>query len=114
LLDRVRDQAVDAGADATVSLGRRLLTRILRRTEPTPAIEAALTDLTNEPDDEDFSSALRAQIKKALRADDQLRADLSAMLAAEQTRIVASGERSVAAHTISGIVATGDNPTIQR
>ena len=84
VLDRVRDQVSDAGADATVSLGRRLLLRLLGRSESAAAIEGAVVDLAEYPSDEDFQAAVRAQIKKALRDDAQLRTDLAALLADAQ------------------------------
>jgi hypothetical protein len=112
VLDKVRDDTADATADATVSLGRRLIRRLLRREESRPMIEATVTDLAANPDDEDYQAALRAQIRKALAADPTLADDLHTMLAhgGAPISITASGERSVAAQTIYGSVHTGNTP----
>jgi len=73
-------KAQETAADETVSLGRRLLQRLARREESRPRLEAAVADVADAPDDEDFTAALRAQIKKALAADAQLAADIAEML----------------------------------
>ncbi len=114
VLDHVEDEATDAAADATVGLGRRLLRRLLRRPESSAAIGSAVTDVAEHPDEEDYTAALRVQIRKALDADPQLADEVSGMLTNAGVSIVASGDRAVAAQNISGIVITGDNSTIQR
>jgi hypothetical protein len=114
VLDHVEDDATDAAADATVGLGRRLLRRLLGRAESRAAIESAVTDVAEDPDDEDSTAALRLQIRKVLQADPKLAEDVSGMLTSAGVNIVASGERSVAAQEISGIVVTGDHSNIQR
>jgi hypothetical protein len=114
VLDHVEDEATDAAADATVSLGRRLLRRLLGRPESRAAIQTAVTDVAERPDEEDYAAALRVQIRKALEADPQLASDVSGMLTGAGVSIVASGDRAVAAQDISGIVVTGDNSSIQR
>ncbi len=114
VLDHVEDEATDAAADATVGLGRRLLRRLLRRPESSAAIGSAVTDVAEHPDEEDYTAALRVQIRKALDADPQLADEVSGMLTKAGITIVASGDRAVAAQNISGIVITGDNSTIQR
>jgi len=114
VLDHVEDEATDAAADATVGLGRRLLRRLLGRPESSAAIGSAVTDVAEHPDEEDYTAALRVQIRKALDADPQLADEVSGMLTNAGVSIVASGDRAVAAQNISGIVITGDNSTIQR
>ncbi len=110
----VLTRAQDAAAEATVGLGHRVLARILHREASRPAIESAVTDLAHDPTDEDFQATLRAQIKKALREDPELTRELTAMLNAAGPTINASGTRSIATQTNSGIANTGDNATIQR
>ncbi|GAB7049390.1 hypothetical protein [Catenuloplanes indicus] len=108
-LEKVRSTVVDQAADATVGLGHRLLNRILRRDESREVIEGAIVDVAaGEPDSEE---ALRLQIRKALAADPELARDVLGMLPAGTVAVNASGERSVAAQTISGTVITGDNNT---
>jgi hypothetical protein len=80
VLDRVRDQTTEAGADATVSLGHRVLLRLLGRRESAPAIEGAVTTLAEDPVDDDNRAALLIQVRKALKADDQLCTDLVDLL----------------------------------
>jgi hypothetical protein len=106
VIDRVRDAAADATADATVSAGRRLLRRILRRDESAMPVTEAVRDLVEDPADDDRVAALRLQLRKALAADPQLAADVTAILAGVAT--TAAGPRSVAVQQNSGIVQTGD------
>lgn len=104
----------EVAADATVGLGGRLLRRLLGREESAPLVEAAVLDVAEDPADEDRLAALRWQIRKAVAADPRLAAELSEMLASAGVTITASGERSVAGHTISGVVITGDGGQVTR
>jgi hypothetical protein len=110
VLDHVQDDA----AEATAGLGRRALQRIFgprKKGEPLPE---PVADAVADPQDEDATAALRLAIRKALTADPQLRTDVEGMLAGAGVTVTASGERSIAAQTITGIAATGDNTTINR
>ncbi|HET9169604.1 MAG TPA: hypothetical protein VFN97_09210 [Actinospica sp.] len=104
----VFDKVDEVAADATVGLGLKLLRRI-KGGKKHPALQEAVTDVADNPADEDFAAALRAQLKKAVGADSALGADLEQLLRSAPGAIVAGGERSVAVGTNSGIVATGDN-----
>jgi hypothetical protein len=108
-LDRVRDAVVDQASEATVGVGHRLLNRILGRAESRQVIEGAIADVA--AGEEDSEAALRMQIRKALAADPELAVEVARMLPAGSVSVQASGARSVAAHTISGNVSTGDNAT---
>ncbi|KRV50893.1 hypothetical protein AQ490_13145 [Wenjunlia vitaminophila] len=103
-------QAEDAPAGATVSLGQRLLHRIIGRPGSQPGVEGAVAELAEEPDDADAQGALRRQIKKVLLGDEELAADLAHMVGGYPggATITASGHRAVAAQTIHGAVSTGD------
>jgi hypothetical protein len=114
VVNKVRDEAADATAEASVGLGRRLLHRLLRRQESAPAIETAVTDLAADPTDEDLLATLRVQVRKALTNDHDLAEEVSKMLDDGGVSITAAADRSIAAHTISGVASTGDNTTIQR
>ena len=110
-LDKVRDAVVDRASDATVGIGHRLLKRILRREESRPVIEGAIVDVA--AGEEEGAAALRLQIRKALAADPDLAREVATMLPAGSVSVQAVGVRSVAAHTISGNVSTGDNATFR-
>jgi hypothetical protein len=77
-------------------------------------LEAAVHDAAEAPEDADAAAALRQQVKRALREDAELRAELARLLPAlgETANVTASGERSIAAKTI-GTAVTGDNTTIR-
>jgi acyl-CoA reductase-like NAD-dependent aldehyde dehydrogenase len=109
-------RAESAAVDATANLGRRLLQAVWhRRDEQGRAeLEAAVQDAAKAPEDEDAAAAVRQQIKRALREDAELLAELARILpaAGETVNVTASGERSIAAKTI-GTAVTGDNTTIR-
>jgi hypothetical protein len=118
-------EAEDETASGIVGLGRRLLARLRRRGDSTdtarPQLEAAVADVTSDPDDQDFRAALRGQVKKALTGtdgveDQSLVADLESFLEAAGVRISAEGAGSVAVGHNEGIISTGHNArnTIRR
>lgn len=107
-------KTTDTVADATVSLGRRIVQRLWHRAEGRADLERAIGDLAEAPDDADFQAVLRVQLKRALRADPELAADLAQLLPAGGTSFTASGAGSVAVQTNSGIISTGDDTTIQQ
>ncbi|MGI5241036.1 hypothetical protein [Dactylosporangium sp. CA-139066] len=108
-LDKVRDEAAERAADATVTLGHRLLHMLLRRGQSRPALEGAVVDVAaGEPEGPD---ALRLQIRKALTADPVLAGEIAALLPAPSIRIEASGNRSIAIGTNYGIASTGNDST---
>jgi hypothetical protein len=108
----VLESAQDDAAEATVGLGRRLLQRIFGTRKAGEPLPKPLADAAADPNDEDTVAALRLAIRKALSADPGLRADVEGMLARGGATVTAAGERSVAAQTITGIAATGDNAMI--
>ncbi|WP_127506918.1 hypothetical protein [Actinoplanes solisilvae] len=110
VVQRVQDSA----ADATMGLGGRLLRRLLGREESAAAVADAAVDLAEDPADEDRVAAMRLQIRKALAADPALMVEIRELLAAEGVSVTASGERAIAAQTISGVAVTGDNAHITR
>jgi hypothetical protein len=110
VLAAVRDEA----ADATAGLGRRMLQRIFGTRTPGQLPEP-VADLAADPGDLDLQAALRVVIARMLAADPGLAGDLRGMFAgAPAVTVTASGERSIAAQTITGAAATGDNTTIIR
>lgn len=109
-------RAESAAVDATANLGRRILRAVWDRRDERGRVEleAAVRDAAEAPEDADAAAALRQQVKRALREDAGLSAELARMLpaAGETVNVTASGERSVAAKTI-GTAVTGDNATIK-
>ncbi|MBO1332583.1 hypothetical protein [Streptomyces sp. VRA16 Mangrove soil] len=117
----VLTRAEDAAVGATAHLGRRILGLVWRRRDEQGRgeLEAAVEDVAAAPKDDDAGAALRQQIKRALRDDDGLRAELAALLAEagsgsgeRSVHVTASGERSIAARTI-GTAVTGDGVTLR-
>ena len=107
----VLTRAEDAGASATVELGRRMLQWIWRRAGKPAALEEAVTDFAGAPTDEDALAALRLQLRKLLTQDESLRLELSELLP-ERTVVNQAGDRSVyVGRDNTGIISTGDNAT---
>jgi hypothetical protein len=107
-------KANDQAASATVGLGRRILQRVFG-TRAAGDVPAPVADLAASPDDADLQAALRVAIRKALEADAALADDLRGLLAAAPgVTVTASGERSIAAQSITGIASTGDDASITR
>jgi hypothetical protein len=106
-------KANDQAADATVGLGRRILQRIFG-TRAAGDVPPPVADLAADPDDPDLQAALRVAIRKLLADDPGLAGDLRGMLAGAAVTVTASGERSIAAQSITGVASTGDDATITR
>ena len=105
-------QARDQAAEATVGLGRRVLQRIFG-IRPPGDVPVVIADLAADPGDADLQAALRVEIRRVLAADLWLAAEVREMLAgAAVVAVSASGDRSVAAQSISGVASTGDDTTI--
>ncbi|SNY33454.1 RIP homotypic interaction motif-containing protein [Paractinoplanes atraurantiacus] len=79
VVQKVTDAAADAGADATVGVGRRLLRRLFTSGRG-EQIQAAVVEVAESPEDEASVAVLRAQLVKALSQDPQLLQDLSQIL----------------------------------
>ncbi|HEX6468945.1 MAG TPA: hypothetical protein VF069_07585 [Streptosporangiaceae bacterium] len=107
----VLTKAKDEAADASVTLGRRILRRLLRDRKPAAAapLESAVAELADDTDNADVREILTIRIKQLLAADDALAADVREMLAEAGGIVTASGDRSIAAQDISGIAQTGDH-----
>ncbi|MFD4828613.1 hypothetical protein ACFWPV_01975 [Streptomyces uncialis] len=81
-------------------------------------LETVVTEAAATPDDPDSLAALRQHIKRALREDPDLHAELLTLLRSAPTpepaplNVTASGERSIAAHHI-GTAVTGDHNTVR-
>ncbi|MFJ9031425.1 hypothetical protein ACIRQP_23420 [Streptomyces sp. NPDC102274] len=102
----------ESAVDATVSLGQRILQRLWSREESRSGLEQAIEEVADDPQDDDARAALRVQIRRILREDTALAAELAQLLPTRS--FTASGDRAVAVETNNGIVSTGDGATIQR
>jgi hypothetical protein len=112
--DKVLNQAQEDATEATIGLGRRVLQKIFGTRSAGEPLPEPLADAVADPEDEDVMAALRLAIRKALAADPQLHDEVEQILAGAGVTVTAAGERSIAAQTITGIAATGDNTTINR
>ncbi|MEV6612063.1 hypothetical protein [Kutzneria sp. NPDC051319] len=106
-------KAGDTAATESVKLGQRLLATLFSRAKAEEPVRSAVADLVSAIDDPDFQAALRAQLKKVLREDPALAAELSSMLA---TAGPSASERGIAiGGDNTGIASSGDGAiNIQR
>ncbi|WP_199441482.1 hypothetical protein [Umezawaea beigongshangensis] len=112
VLERVRDDTVDAAAEGSVGLGKELLRKLLSRGDASRRVEDAMVDLAENPEEQDNRDDLLLQVRKLLKQDPELREDLTGVLRTEGVVIAAIGERSFAARDVSGShVHVGDNHT---
>jgi hypothetical protein len=110
-------KAQDEAATATVGVGRRLVQRIFGTRDEGEEVPEVLADVITDPEDADNLGALRKAIRKALAADEELATQVREIVRDAQgagVHVIASGERSAAAHTNKGIIATGDGNTFPR
>ncbi|MCT9112993.1 hypothetical protein N4G69_47010 [Streptomyces mirabilis] len=108
----VLTRAQDAAADATVSLGQRILQLVWRHRDETgqTELERVVGEAADEQDDAYSTAVLSRLLKQALQNDPALREELAAVLptpAPGTVNVTASGERSIAAQRI-GTAITGD------
>jgi hypothetical protein len=73
-------KARDDAADATVSLGRRLLQKIFGQKDAGAPLPSGLADLAADPADGDALAACRLEVRKALSADPALVAEIRALM----------------------------------
>ncbi|MGC5361230.1 hypothetical protein ACPXCE_05990 [Streptomyces sp. DT24] len=105
-------RTTDAAADATASLGRRIVQRLWSREEHRGGLRQAIDEVAEDPQDDDAQAALRVQVRRILRQDAELTAELARLLPARS--FTASGDGAVAVETNHGVISTGDGATIQR
>ncbi|GAA4053848.1 hypothetical protein [Streptomyces shaanxiensis] len=101
-------RAEDVAASGTAHLGQRLLARLTgSRPQDTDGVARAVTDLAERRGGEDEQAALRVELRKLLRDDEDLRREL-ALLLPQNAAYSASGDRAVAVRHNEGIISTGD------
>jgi hypothetical protein len=96
---------VEGGKAAAKKVGKKLVTAIERRFKGKPSAEEALTDVKDNPQDEDFQAALRVQLKKAMKDDDKFAAELAELLEEAKTEAPATYNAAVYG---SGAIAQGE------
>jgi hypothetical protein len=102
------EQAVGTPA---ADISRQIWDRLGPVIERASAAAAAALDLAAAPDDIDARVALEWQIKKALDADESLKADIVRISEDLLRGRIAVGDRSVAvSDDVSGVIIAGDRP----
>jgi hypothetical protein len=106
--------AKEIGADAWKQ-AKFLWSKIGPKIKQNKSAEEAVRDLSETPTDPDLRTVAKVQIEKLIKQDKDLAGEVDKFfkdLKASGFTIAAIGERSVAAHTISGsTVVTGDQTT---
>lgn len=90
VVQKVTDAAGDAGADATVSLGRRLLRRLFA-SKRGDQVREAVTELGEQPGDKS-AAVLKAQVMKALTQEPGLADDLAQLLGGNYQVVVTNSQ----------------------
>ncbi|MGV9382075.1 hypothetical protein ACWDRB_40125 [Nonomuraea sp. NPDC003707] len=85
-------RANDEAADATVGWGRRILQRIFGTAESEADAPEAVRDLATDPENADLQAALRVQIGKALRVDEELVSAVQALVAQAGHQVMSAGQ----------------------
>ena len=110
----VSKQAAEKMGDGSWSMAKSIWQKLRgAKPETQTAIDSALNDVADDPDDTDTHAALRVKLRKALKEDSTLVEGLAQLLReAESTNI--EGERNVifGDSASSNIVATGDGIAI--
>ncbi|MFE0424937.1 hypothetical protein [Streptomyces sp. NPDC058953] len=106
-------RTTDLAADSTVSLGQRVVQRLWSREDSRAGLEQAIEEVAENPQDEDAQAALRIQVRRILREDAELAAELAQVVPATRN-LTASGDGAVAVEVNHGIISTGEGATIQR
>jgi hypothetical protein len=83
-------KAKDDAASATVGAGRRLLQRIFGRKAEGERLPEVLTDVIDNPRDQDYLTALQSVIAIALKKDAQILAEVREILAEASPRVSVS------------------------
>ncbi|WP_203604723.1 hypothetical protein [Streptomyces sp. SID8014] len=110
-------RASDAGADATVALGQRVLQRLWHREEDRPRLTRALEDTAQAPGDTAAQDALREEIRRLLGADACLAREVADLLGPARVThetYSASGQGSAVVRENHGVINLGGDVTIQR
>nr|BFE63699.1 hypothetical protein GCM10020063_082250 [Dactylosporangium thailandense] len=95
VVQRVSDGTVDATANATLVMGRRVARRLFGSSRANQ-VQAAVLNLAGKPEDLELVEVLTAQVRAALAADVELTADLVRMLGeANGMTVTVSGSQGV-------------------
>jgi len=109
---KIWDKAVDAVGDAAGDTVKKLWGKLADKIMGKEAAREAMEDLAKNPDDTDAQGQLRKQLAKMLEADETLAREVASIVNIDNSTtyitITASGDGSVAAHTITGGVTIGN------
>lgn len=96
-------------SDVTWKKAEALWNKLWPKIENRAAALGAAQDLANTPDDSDAQGAFSLQLKKLFAEDAELAKDVAQFFVDSSINISASGERSVAANSVTNsVVNTGD------
>jgi hypothetical protein len=105
----------DVVADETVSLGRRLVQRLLTWERSQPQMQAAISDVARAPEDEDAAAALRLLVKRRWRPTRPWPPNWPGCCRRRSAGgITAVGGRAAAVAVNTGVIRFGDDSTAQR
>jgi hypothetical protein len=106
-------KARDDAADATVTVGRRLLQRIFGARDEGELVPEAVADVITDPADEDGLAALRLAVRKALASDAGLYSEVQDMLTQAGVSVAGNVSNSISGGTFNGPVTQGRDFTGQ-
>jgi hypothetical protein len=95
--------------DATWNKAEALWNKVWPKIQERPAALESAQDLAAAPNDSDAQAAFSLQLRKMLAEDDDLTNAVAQFFVDSSTHITASGERSVAANSVTNsVIVTGD------
>ncbi len=95
--------------------GKRIVSAIWEKLKGKPKVVEAAQELAEDPKDEDAQEIFARRIKKALKNDPELQAELTKLLSQAGSSLVqASGDRAVAigGNASGNTIITGDNNVV--
>lgn len=115
--DHAASQAASAIGEKTWEYAQRIWDKLDRRLGDRPGAREAAEDVAADPADEDAQQVLAYQLRKLLARDEQLAAEIDALMAeaAQHVEIRVTGDRNVTmsqAVVKDSTIVTGDDNTL--